>query len=481
MRAALIVPLHWSTCIAENDGTHRLNIVLIFVDDLGYGELGCQGNPEIPTPHIDSIAQDGIRFTSGYVTASYCSPSRAGLLTGRIQNRFGYDFNPVGARNDEPGIGLPDSEITLAEHLKAAGYATGLVGKWHLGGTSPYHPLRHGFDEFFGFRHEGHYYAPPPYEGMVSWLRRRALPDGGTGRWERADGRLVLSTHLGKDEPAYDAGNPILRDGQPVPVPEDLTDTFSREAASFIRRHSDRPFFLYLAYNAVHSPMQARVEDVGRFSRIDDIHRRIFAGMLTRLDDGVGRVLDALRSEKLDRHTLVFFISDNGGPTRELTSSNVPLRGGKGDLFEGGIRVPFIARWTGTLPPGVVDDRPVTSLDVFPTSSAASGVPMPEDRTIDGVNLLPFLIGEDDGRPHDVLWWSMNSQVALRSGDWKMVMDLRRGTDSKPMLFDLESDRSESHDLASERPEFVRELVGAASRFEEGLVGERSRMASETR
>ena len=170
----------------------RPNVVLIVVDDLGFGELGCQGNSEIPTPHIDSIASQGVRFTQDYVTASYCSPSRAGLLTGRDQNRFGCDVNPVGARNDEPGVGLPSSERTRATFLRSAVYATGLVGKWHLGGSSPYHPLRHRFDEFFGFRHEGHFYAPHPNEGMVTWLRCRTLPGGGQGRWIRS-GRVDRS------------------------------------------------------------------------------------------------------------------------------------------------------------------------------------------------------------------------------------------------------------------------------------------------
>jgi arylsulfatase B len=464
----MVVLLLSLPCVAERP--IRPNIVLIVVDDLGFGELGCQGNAEIPTPRIDSIARDGIRFASGYVTASFCSPSRAGLLTGRNQNRFGYDVNPVGAKNDEPGVGLPGSELTLAEQLKTAGYATGLIGKWHLGGTSPYHPLRHGFDEFFGFLHEGHFYSPSPFEGMVTWLRRRALPDGGAGRWVRPDGRLVLSTHLGHDEPAYDAGNPILRDGQPVPLPEDLTDALSREAASFIHRHADRPFFLAVTYNAVHSPMQASVKDVARFPSIDDLQRRVFAGMLAGLDDGVGQVLDALRSEGLDRRTLVFLLSDNGGPTRELTSSNLPLRGGKGDLHEGGIRVPFLARWAGTFPAGAVEDRPVSALDIFPTVSAVAGVPVADDRTLDGTNLVPYLMGEDRGRPHEVLWWRMGSRAALRSGDWKLVGDRRGSGEMAWELYDLATDEAESVDLADDQPRKVAELAEAWHEIEETMA-----------
>ena len=192
------------------------NIVILLADDLGYGELGCQGNTEIPTPHIDSIAANGVRFTNGYVTAPFCSASRAGLITGRYQTRFGYEFNPIGHHNELPGVGLPQGEETLAERLRQAGYVSGLIGKWHLGGHAEFHPYRHGFDEFFGFTHEGHYFVPPPWDGVTTWLRRSVLPGGGRGRFTSADGRVIYSTHMNGTEPAYDANNPIVRGGQPV-------------------------------------------------------------------------------------------------------------------------------------------------------------------------------------------------------------------------------------------------------------------------
>src|SRR4051794_7799371 len=256
-----------ATCLLHAVSTNeRPNIVMVLVDDLGYGELGCYGGTDIPTPHIDSIARHGVRFTSGYVTAPFCAASRAALLTGRYQTRFGFEFNPIGAANADPAIGLPLAETTLADTLRDAGYATGIVGKWHLGGAAKFHPQRRGFDEFFGFLHEGHYYVPPPWTGHTTWLRRRTLPNGGEGRWTSPDGRVVWSTHLGGFEPDYDADNPILRNSQPVEEKLNLTDAFTREAEDFITRHKAQPFFLYLAYNAVHSPLQGADATMKKFA-----------------------------------------------------------------------------------------------------------------------------------------------------------------------------------------------------------------------
>ncbi|MBL8799199.1 MAG: sulfatase-like hydrolase/transferase [Planctomycetia bacterium] len=441
------------------DAARRPNIVVICVDDLGYGELGCYGGQDVPTPRLDALARAGTRFTQGYVTAPLCAPSRAGLLTGRYQTRFGYEFNPVGVRNVDPAIGLPAGEKTLAERLRDAGYSTGLIGKWHLGGTAAFHPQRRGFDEFFGFLHEGHYYVPTPWTGVTTWLRRAALPDGGKGRWTSADGKLVYSTHLGYREPDYDTDNPLLRSSQPVDERQHLTDALTREAESFIARHQERPFLLYLAYNAVHSPMQAADRYLERCKHIEDVHRRIFAAMLAQLDDSVGAVLDTLRTCGLDERTLVIFLSDNGGPTRELTSSNRPLRGEKGDLWEGGIRVPFLMRWKGRLPAERTDDRPVSALDVFATALAAAGVPLAKDQApLDGVNLLPFLQGPGmREQPHDRLYWRLGGKAALRQGDWKIV---RAGpkADAGWQLYNLAGDSAEARDLAAQEAERLQQL-----------------------
>ena len=433
------------------------NIVILLADDLGYGELGCQGNDQIPTPNIDRIAANGVRFTSGYVTASYCSASRAGLMTGRNQARFGYDDNPTGARNEIPGAGLPLDEKTLAAVLRdGRGYSTSLIGKWHLGGTAPFNPMRRGFDEFFGFTHEGHFFVPPPYNGVTTMLRRKTLPGGSQGRWVSADRRLVVGTHMGRNEPDYDANNPIVRQSQPIAEPDYLTDAFTREAVDFIGRNKDRPFFLYVAYNAVHSPLQGADRYMKRFASIDDIHRRIFAAMLANLDDSVGAIMGKLEAEELTENTLVFFLSDNGGPTRELTSSNLPLRGGKGQLYEGGIRVPFMCQWPGRVAKGETYANAVSSLDIFATSITAANCRGVSAET-DGVDLIPYLQRTTDGRPHDDLYWRMNRRAALRSGDWKVV-----GTRGQPdgwQLFNLSQDLAEKNDLANADPSTLNRLV----------------------
>jgi arylsulfatase A-like enzyme len=447
----------------------RPNIVLLVADDLGYGELGCYGGEEIPTPHIDSLAAGGVRFSDGYVTAPYCAASRAGLFTGRYQTRFGFEFNPIGAQNEDPQVGLPVEERTIADTLRDSGYATALVGKWHLGGTARFHPQRRGFDEFFGFMHEGHYFVPPPWPGVTTWLRRRALPDGSQGRWTSPDGRVIWSTHMGHREPDYDANNPILRNSQPVEEREHLTDALTREAERFIARHRRQPFFLTVSYNAVHSPMQGADAYMGRFAHIEDVHRRIFAAMLAHLDDSVGRVLASLRAHGLEENTLVVFLSDNGGPTRELTSSNAPLRGGKGQLYEGGVRIPLIVRWKGRIDGGRTETAPVISLDLAPTFLAAANIPVAASK-FDGVNLLPLLEDEQSEPPHEVLYWRVGRKAALRQGDWKAVREGRRQAPGTWELYDIADDIAETENLADDNPEKLQELIEAWEKLDESMV-----------
>jgi len=448
------------------------NIILLVADDLGYGELGCQGNEEIPTPHIDSIAKNGVRFTNGYVTAAYCSASRAGLMTGRYQTRFGYEFNPTGAHNEDPDAGLPTSEKTLADALVDSGYVTGMFGKWHLGGTAKYNPIRRGFDEFFGFLHEGHYFVPLPYHGTSTWLRRKVLPGGNVeGRWISEDGKLAFTTHMGNTEPDYDADNPIYRAGQPVVETEYLTDAFTREAVDFIGRNADKPFFLYLPYNAVHSPLQGADAYMKKFAHIEDLQRRIFAAMLANLDDSVGEVLAKVREIGAEENTLIFFISDNGGPTRELTSSNLPLRDGKGSVYEGGLRVPFLAQWKGRIPAGQIYENSVISLDIFATATALADSPIDRKKKIyDGVNLMPFLTGESDAMPHEDLYWRLGPKTAYRAGDWKLLKNPARNANKEWQLYNLADDISESKNLAKENPEKLSELLTAWEKINSQMI-----------
>lgn len=431
------------------------NIIVLFADDLGYGELGCQGNPEIPTPHIDSIAANGVRFTDGYVTAPFCSPSRAGLLSGRYQARFGYHINVMPHTVEGSPYGMPATETTLAEHLKTAGYRTGLIGKWHLGSRKDFNPTRHGFDYFYGFAHEGHYFVPPPYKGVTTMLRKDPLPPGATGhRWTSPDGKLIYHDLL-RNEPLYDLNNPILRGETVVEESRYLTDAFTDEALQFIEREKHHPFFLFLSYSAVHSPLQGADAYMQKMARIDDVHRRIFAAMLANMDDSVGAVLKKIRDAGLEKDTLIFFLSDNGGPTRELTSGNQPLSGGKGRLLEGGIRIPFMAQWKGRIPAGQVYRKPVISLDIYATAAALAGNPVGPDRS-DGVNLLPFLTGRNKGAPHERLFWCWRESGALRRGDWKLLKDRR----SPWKLFNLADDLGETEDLSAKHPDLFSALKG---------------------
>ena len=391
----------------------RPNIVLIVADDLGYGELGIQGSKDIPTPHIDGIARHGVRFTNGYVSCPVCSPTRAGLMTGRYQQRFGHEFNNGVGGPPPPNFGLPRTETTLAERLKAMGYATGMVGKWHLGFRPELQPTHRGFDEFFGFLGGGHNYLNP---------RRGSVQ--------------------------------ILRGTVPTEERDYLTDAFAREAVAFINQHKSKPFFLYLPFNAVHAPLQASERYLNRFGAIEDPKRRTFAAMLAAQDEAVGRVLSAIREGGIDEETLIIYHSDNGGPTHETSSSNSPLRGYKGQVLEGGIRVPFMMQWKGRLPEGKVYDLPVITLDIHPTAVAAAGGTIPRSERLDGVNLLPYLTGVNRGAPHDRLFWRFGRQGAVRMGDWKLV----RLPGRAPQLFNLARDIRELNDVSRDHPLKHREL-----------------------
>jgi arylsulfatase A-like enzyme len=393
------------------------NIIVILADDLGYADLGCQGCKDIPTPKIDSLAKNGVRFTDAYVSCPVCSPTRAGLMTGRYQQRFGHEFNPGPAKTASATFGLPKTEKTIADLLGAEGYATGIVGKWHLGYRPGFRPLDRGFDEFFGFLGGAHSYI----------------------------------------DPGLGTQNAILRGNNPVDEKEYLTDAFTREAVAFISKHKSEPFFLYLPYNAVHTPMQASTKREDRFSKIEDKKRKTFATMLAEMDDGVGRILDELHKHELEENTLVVFLSDNGGPTKANTSRNDPLNGHKAQVAEGGIRVPFLIQWKGRVPRRKVYKEPVISLDILPTAIAAAGAKPSPDAKLDGVDLIPYLTGDKSGEPHEKLFWRFGAQQAVRAGDWKLS---KQGA-GQPKLFNLSTDIGEKTDLADKEPGKVKELEAA--------------------
>ncbi len=374
--------------VAENADQRPPNVIVILADDLGHEDLGCYGSKDSLTPNIDRLAREGVRCTSAYVSAPQCAPSRAGLLSGRSQSRFGFDTNFSGAFDRialERGWGMPHEIKLIPEYLRPLGYTTGIIGKWHLGYSADHNPLRHGFDSFTGYLAGGGYFL------------------------DQKDGARILNgaAPVTFDRPTY------------------MTDYLSQQAVDYIEGHKDRPFFLYLAHYAPHVPLQAPQKYLDRFPRVGDLKRRTYLAMISALDDSVGQVLDTLQKEGLDKNTLVFFLSDNGGPSGdneamgENTSRNNPFSGVKGDLLEGGIRVPYIVRWPGRLPAGATYEAPVSSLDILATSIAiGGGKPQPE---LEGIDILPYLAGRKPPLNDRTFYWRFATLQAVRSGDYKLI------------------------------------------------------------
>jgi arylsulfatase A-like enzyme len=392
------------------------NILLILTDDQGYHDLGCQGAMDFRTPHIDSIAASGVRLAAGYVTAPQCGPSRAGLMTGVSQSRFGYTDN-----NSHNGLPPPEVVRILPEQLKEAGYTTGVIGKWHIGnlktnqlypGSLPEsserfttlpgnHPSERGFDYLLLHNAGMSHYFPYRDDGK-RWMTDR-------------DREYRLEQML-----EHESGVSLLDD---LPEETYLTDYFSEQGAAFVRRHQDKPWFLFLSYNAPHTPMVARVDKLEKYAHIEHRGRRQLIAMMDSLDEGVGQVLDALVETGQLQNTLVWFLSDNGAPSHHNHSRNDPFSGRKGDMHEGGIRVPFLVSWPGTIPAGQVLDEPAIALDILRTSLAAAGIEAPPVH--DGANLLPWLKGEC-ANPNQELFWTWRSKAAVRAGTLK---ETRNGND----------------------------------------------------
>jgi arylsulfatase A-like enzyme len=416
----------------------RPNILVIVADDLGYADVGFQGCKDIPTPHLDKLAAQSIRCTNGYVSHPFCSPTRAGLLTGRYQHRFGHENNPAWLP-ESTVAGLPLSQTTLPQLLKKSGYTTGAVGKWHLGAHPQFHPMKRGFEEYYGMLGGGHVYFPDEKGGPEYLI-------------------------------------PMNRNGADEPLKEYITTALGKEAAAFTERHSGdgKPWFLYLTFNAPHTPLSAPKETIAKLAHIVNEDRRVYGAMILEMDAAIGHVITALDEKKQRENTLIFFVSDNGGPDisartgKPCFTDNTPLRGHKGAVFEGGMRVPFLVSWPAKLKPGTFD-HPVIAIDFLPTSVAVAGGQIPGDLSVDGVNLLPHLSGEKTTPPHETIFWRTSGpgqNYAARSGKWKFV----RLPGTEPQLFDLSVDVGEKNNVAAANPEVLKKIEAEVDAWDKGNI-----------
>ncbi|WP_144208193.1 sulfatase [Shewanella donghaensis] len=420
-----------SNALAETvnaqDKKQQPNIILIFADDAGFADFGFQGSKIMKTPHLDSIAEQGVVFSQGYVSDSTCGPSRAGLMTGKYQQRFGYEeINVPGYMSDNSALdgaemGLPVDQTTMADYLKGQGYKTAIFGKWHLGSAERFHPLNRGFDEFLGFRGGDRSYYKYP-ENITSINN----PDD-----------IMYDKQLERGLGHFEERE------------EYLTDVLGKAAADFIDRNQQDPFFIYLAFNAVHTPLESEPDDLKQFPQLSGKQQEL-AAMTLAMDRATGYVTDKLKSLGLADNTIIVFTNDNGGPTDKNASSNAPLAGTKSNFLEGGIRVPFIMSWPAKIKPNQQFDYPVSTLDLLPTFvSAAGGIETVTDS--DGVDLLPYITGNNKARPHKQMFWKKETRAVIREGDWKMI----RYPDRPTELYNLANDIGEQTNLANDQPQRV--------------------------
>lgn len=423
---AFYIPLGCSAQQATTaENVKQPNIILFFADDAGYADFGFQGSKEMITPNLDKLASQGVRFTQAYVTHPTCGPSRAGLITGKSQYRFGYEENNVPSfmsavsAADGTEMGLPVEEVTMADYLKQQGYATAIYGKWHLGGADRFHPTKRGFDEFYGFR-----------GGARSYLEYTEEPAEPMNKMERGFGNF-------EEHKGY------------------LTDALAEESLVFIEKNAkaNKPFFAFLSFNAVHTPMDAKPEDMEKFPNLTG-KRKIVAAMTLALDRAAGTVMDMLKELGIDDNTIVIFTNDNGGPSDKNASSNLPLSGIKSTHLEGGVRVPFILKYPGKVKANSTYDFPISTFDLLPTFFVAAGGDTKNLKDMDGVDLLPYINGTITERPHETLFWKRDARAAMRKGDWKLV----RFPDRPAELFYLPDDESELNNLASKEQERYKEM-----------------------
>lgn len=424
IKNVLLLVALFSAQLVVGQSVDQPNIILLFSDDAGFADFGFQGSVEMKTPHLDNLAKGGVIFSQGYVSDATCGPSRAGMVTGKYQQRFGYEeINVPGYMSKNSGLlgddmGLPLDQTTMADYLKKLGYKTALYGKWHLGDADRFHPLNRGFDEFYGFRGGDRSYFD--YKDM-SKVHHDKQMERGFGEYE---------------EPTKYA-----------------TDAFADEAVDFIERNQDNPFFIMLSFNAVHTPMEATEEDLAQFPELSG-KRQELAAMTLALDRACGRVLDKLEELKLDKNTIVVFTNDNGGPTDKNASNNKPLSGTKSNHLEGGIRVPFVMRWPEEIKKKSTYTFPISTLDLLPTFYVAGGGELSDLKDIDGVDLLPYITGANATRPHEQMYWKKETRAVYREGDWKLI----RMPDRPAELYDLSKDIAEHNNLAEANPERVRAM-----------------------
>lgn len=404
-------------CSNSLPGKRRPNCIAIIADDLGYADIGVHGCTDFQTPHIDSIAYNGVRFTNAYAGASVCSPSRACIMTGRFPCTFGYMYNPFSAPDS---YGLPVTETTLGDVMRAGGYKTGLIGKWHLGNKPEFLPNNRGFDEFYGFPD-----GPQMYHAPAA------------------------------DDPKVRAGFKLHRNAQPVTTKEYITDAFTREACAFIEAHYQERFCLVVAHQAPHVPLAATERYLNGVAHIADPARRFYAAAIAAMDAGIGLIVQSLKRLGIYEDTILMFFSDNGGSSNELPVNNGSLRGDKAKLFEGGIRVPLMMQWPRTLESGRTFDDAVSLADVLPTFAAAAGITPTVQKPLHGTDVIPYVRGQMSGKPHQSLYWAQGGDAAIRRDEWKYIRNAKFGN---PQLYNLAHDQAESRNVASEYPAIASEL-----------------------
>ncbi len=470
--------------LPSTKANQRPNIIILMADDLGKYEVSAyEGVNHIATPHIDQIGAEGVVFESAYVTSPTCAPSRAGILTGRLQNRYGFEtqimeFYPkntpeylIGKHltntgsfvlNTKPSYprewqvhrqGIPQTEINLAELLKKYDYVTGITGKWHLGSSHKGVPWKRGFDHHYGFNGAFSWYTPKKsYPGIVNYEHQyfSAQFQWKTGR--NADGA-------------------ITEKGKTIKEEQYLTFAIRDRAIDFIEANRDTSFFLYCTFSAPHIPFQAPQAYYDKYAHIEDDNKRVYYAMISALDDAVGSIHQRLKDLGLEENTIIYFISDNGGATYTGATDNGPLKGGKLNQFEGGINVPFMMKWAGHVPAGLRYQHPVSSMDIFTTSVLnIDGGELPGDRVYDGKNLLPYLTNQIEGEPHPQLYWRADHVWAMRDGDFKLIMSVRDGWAE---LYNLKTDRSEQFNIKDQMPELFDKLYDMHQNWQEANLPEK--------